>query len=78
VQALAATPGLQGRVSVQFVVDTDGWVRRSRVWQSDLGDSKVAECIARELVGLQFPQPDGKVTVIYPFTLSPEIADAGS
>ena len=78
VQALAATPGLQGRVSIQFVIDTDGWVRRSRVWQSDLGQSKVAECIARELVGLQFPPPDGKVTVVFPFALSPDMADAGS
>jgi len=77
VQALAATPTLHGRVAVKFVIDTDGWVRRSHVLESDLGNSRVAECIARELVGLRFPPPDGKVTVVYPFVLSPEGADAG-
>lgn len=78
-RALAAKPTLQGRVSLRLVIDEDGWLRRTSVWKSDLGDSAVPECLARELVGLQFPQPEGgKVTVIYPLELSPEWVDAGA
>ena len=56
------------RVSVRFVVDVDGYVRRSRVQEVDGLDASVGECVARQVVGLQFPRPvSGPVTVIYPF-----------
>ena len=78
-RALAAKPNLQGRVAIRLVIDEDGWLRRTSVWQNELGDSEVATCLAQELVGLQFPQPEGgKVTVIYPLELTPEWVDAGS
>ena len=77
-RALTAKPNLQGRVALRLVIDEDGWLRRASVWQNDAGDSELAECLAHELVGLQFPQPEGgKVTVIYPLVLAPEWVDAG-
>jgi outer membrane biosynthesis protein TonB len=70
--ALARNPAIAGRVSVRFVVAEDGWVRRARVERDETGDSAFAECVARQLVGLAYPAPDGgPVTVIYPFTFSP-------
>jgi hypothetical protein len=72
-QGLASDPNLQGRVEIRFVIDEDGWVRRATVYKSDLGDPRVAECIARELVGLKFPDLEGgKITIVYPFTLGPD------
>jgi len=76
-RALASKPALRGRVALRMVIDEDGWVRRTSVWKDDLGDADVASCLSQELVGLQYPAPDTKITVIYPLVLEPERADAG-
>lgn len=70
---LARDPSLRGRVNVKLVVDADGWVRVVRVASSELADPSVAACVANELVGLQYPAPEGgaRITVIYPFDLVP-------
>jgi hypothetical protein len=72
--ALARRPALAGRVAVQFVVDTDGWVRVARVNADDTGDAPFAACVARQLIGLRFPEPGGgaRVTVVYPIVFTPE------
>lgn len=58
----------RGRVSVRFVVDGDGYVRKSTVRDVDGLDESVGECVAKQLLGMEFPAPvDGPVTVIYPF-----------
>lgn len=67
----AFAPGRSGKVAVQFVVDADGYVRKSKVHDLDGLDARVGECVAEQLVGMEFPRPDGgPVTVIYPFRFS--------
>jgi hypothetical protein len=72
--ALAHHPALAGRVAVQFVVDTDGWVRIARVNADETGDAAFAACVARQLLGLRLPEPGGpaRVTVVYPIVFTPE------
>jgi hypothetical protein len=72
VDALARNAALAGRVQVRFVVDTDGWVRTARVERDETGDATFASCIAKQFVGLEYPEPDGgRITVIYPVVFSP-------
>lgn len=65
---LGREPKDEGRVVLQFVVDVDGFVRRSKVRESELQDHAVAQCAARQIVGLQFPAPGAApITIVYPF-----------
>jgi hypothetical protein len=71
-QALIGKPDLQGRVVVQFVISPQGTVMTAIVRDSDLGDFKVASCVADVVKRAVFPQPEGGglVQVSYPFVLS--------
>lgn len=69
---LKANPNLQGRVSVRFVIGSDGSVGSTSNGGSDLPDSGVVSCVVRAFGGLSFPQPDnGIVTVTYPIMFTP-------
>ncbi len=69
---LRANPGLQGRVSTQFVIGRDGAVSAANDAGSDLPDQKVVQCIVSSFTNLSFPQPEGGIaTVVYPLVLSP-------
>jgi hypothetical protein len=68
---LARDPTLHGRVLIKFIVDSDGWVRTASAMPSDLPDAQVRECLAREFVGLRYPEPEGgPVLVVYPLAFS--------
>ena len=73
---LAEDPNLSGRVSIQFVIISDGTVGSTTIKESDLPEASagVAECIASVAKNWHFPRPrgDGNVIVVYPFNLSPE------
>ena len=69
---LQSNPNLQGRVSVRFVIGTDGAVGSAANGGSDLPDSAVVSCIVHAFYGVSFPQPeDGIVTVTYPIMFTP-------
>jgi hypothetical protein len=66
-RGLAADPNLHGRVTVKFVIDTDGAVAMVGDAGSDLPDPKVVSCVTKGFGALRFPPPDGgMVTVVYP------------
>ena len=68
---LRRDPGLEGRVSVKFVIDRQGSVATAADAGSDLGDESVVSCIVRGFQALSFPEPAGGiVTVVYPLMLS--------
>ncbi|MBN2340603.1 MAG: AgmX/PglI C-terminal domain-containing protein [Deltaproteobacteria bacterium] len=68
---LQSNPGLEGRVSVMFMISTTGAVRTSSVAQSTIGNTNVESCIANVVKHITFPVPPdgGNVIVTYPFTL---------
>lgn len=68
---LARNAKLAGRVAVRFVIDTDGWVRRTRIDRDELGDAEVADCIRRAFVGLRYAEPGDQITVVYPVVFAP-------
>lgn len=70
---LARDPKLAGRIATRFVIDLDGWVRKVRIVEDELGDADVADCVRRAFVGLQYAAPEGgSVTVVYPLVFQPE------
>ncbi len=72
-QGLSTSPGLQGRVSVRFVIGSGGNVLASNVDSSTLGVPSVSQCIANAVGRWSFPVPpdSGAISVVYPFSLVP-------
>jgi outer membrane biosynthesis protein TonB len=65
---LQRDPGLEGRVSVKFVIDREGAVTMAMPWaDTTLPDQAVARCVAKAYEAMEFPKPTGGiVTVVYP------------
>jgi hypothetical protein len=69
---LRASPSLQGRVTVKFVIDLGGRVTTSADEKSDLPDAAIVQCVVEGFRKLQFPKPEGGiVTVVYPIIFNP-------
>lgn len=66
-------PDLAGKISIKFVIASDGTVSRSAVNKSTMGDAGVEACIAERFLTMKFPEPKGGgiVTVNYPFLFAP-------
>jgi TonB family protein len=64
-------PGLNGKVTVKFVIGPAGQVQKSGVDTSSLGNPAVENCIVARVYQWQFPKPKGGgiVQVSYPFLL---------
>jgi outer membrane biosynthesis protein TonB len=71
-KGLVRNPNLQGRVSVRFVIGSDGSVRSAKDAGSDLPDREVVACVVRAFHSLHFAVLDAQVIdVVYPIVLSP-------
>jgi hypothetical protein len=69
---LARDPYLTGQVSVRFVIERDGTVKKAIINFNTLPDCRVAACIRDAYPKLKFPAPEGGiVTVVYPIMLEP-------
>lgn len=65
---LLKTPGLSGKVQVEWNIGTSGSVRGVRQTFSNLNNNDVVNCIMSNIKSWQFPQPKGgEVVVNYPF-----------
>jgi hypothetical protein len=70
-QGLQGSPGLAGRVSVDFTINGSGAVSFAKVQNTTLNASVVEDCILMRLKTWKFPLPQGgqEVKVSYPFVL---------
>jgi hypothetical protein len=68
---LVRTPGLFGKIQVEWVIAPDGSVRDATVKESTLQNVEVERCIAARIRTWIFPKPRGGGVVIvrYPFVL---------
>lgn len=72
-QALAAQPGLVGKVETQWTVAPNGRVKGARITHSSLGNAEAETCITRKVGRWSFPAPSGgEVVVNYPFSFEPK------
>jgi hypothetical protein len=70
-RGLRNNPSLEGKVTSNFVIGSDGSVKTSRLAASSLGSGEVEDCIKDRVASWRFPQPrgGGQVQVNYPFLL---------
>jgi outer membrane biosynthesis protein TonB len=70
-RGLQKSPGLSGRVGVDFTINGGGRVARAAVGSSSLRSAAVEGCIVNRLKSWPFPKPVGgvNVKVSYPFVL---------
>ena len=70
---LTKNPNLAGKVTVKFVIASDGSVSKASIKSSSLGDKAVESCITSRFMRFSFPEPKGGgiVMVSYPFIFSP-------
>jgi hypothetical protein len=72
-QGLRGNPGLNGRVTVKFMIDRTGAVAFAADGGSDIADQTVVQCVVRSFQNLSFPEPQGgTVTVVYPIVFNPQ------
>jgi TonB family protein len=71
-QELVRQPGLEGRVSVQFVIAPLGQVVSSIMQSSTMGNARVEKCVVDAVKRWEFPKPmgGGNVIVSYPFNFT--------
>jgi TonB family protein len=68
---LARDPELQGKVTVNWRIGTDGKVMKVIVENSTLGNKDVEACMMRNIERWQFPKPEGGMCQIrYPFVFN--------
>lgn len=68
---LRTTPGLSGRVVLEWTVNPQGRVTVVKVAQSSLASSEATNCMTGKLKGWKFPQPrGGAVTIVFPFVFN--------
>jgi TonB family protein len=70
---LMASPGIAGKLLVEFVIGADGHVVSARPSEDGVGDAEVGRCIVSRVRGWTFPPPKGGgvVVVTYPFLFKP-------
>lgn len=69
---LRRNSSLAGRVSTNFIIDTDGTTLDARADESTLPDPVAVECIVRTFDLIRFPPPQGGyVIVVYPLIFAP-------
>lgn len=67
---LQNSPNLQGRVTVEFAIETDGEVSVA-MGEGDLPDRAVIDCVAARFETLRFPKTTQRIVVTYPVVFSP-------
>ncbi len=70
--ALKSNSKLQGKLVVEFTINTSGRVSDTRVIKDGLGSPAVARCVQSTLKRLRFPRPkDGEVSITNAFVFTP-------
>jgi len=70
---LQVSPGLNGKVRIEWVITAQGRVRSTKVMESTMGNVQVERCMMRKIRTWLFPKPKGGgiVIVTYPWVLKP-------
>ena len=69
---LLSKPDLQGKVTVQWTIDTEGQVKGEKVVSKTLNNDAVTDCVMRTIRRIRFKKPDAGICVIqWPFVFAP-------
>lgn len=67
----------RGRVVVAWTITTEGLTAEVRVKKTDIRDELVTDCIVEAIRYWEFPKPERRQPVEFPFDLQPAAAPAG-
>lgn len=71
-QRLQVKNNLQGKVVIQWTINTEGGVQGVSSTSDTLGDNDAKQCIIRTIQRMRFEKPEGGICVIsWPFVFSP-------
>lgn len=69
---LMSKPNLQGKVTAQWTIDTEGNVKNPKIVSDSMNNSSVTDCVLRTLGRVRFKKPEAGICVIqWPFVFSP-------
>ncbi len=69
---LMSKPSLQGKITAQWTIDTEGAVKNPKIVSDSMANSAVADCVTRTIGRVRFKKPDAGICVIqWPFVFSP-------
>jgi len=66
-QQLLSRPDLEGRVTVQFIIQQSGAVQSTGILSSSTGSAALEQCVAQAVRRWAFPQSPAITSVSYPF-----------
>lgn len=67
---LVKNQALQGRITVGFLIASDGTVSSASVDESTLNSPAVEDCVVGRFLRMKFPAQEGSTVVSYPFVFS--------
>lgn len=69
---LMSKPSLQGKITAQWTIDTEGAVKNPKIVSDTMGSDAVSDCVVRTIGRIRFKKPDAGICVIqWPFVFSP-------
>jgi TonB family protein len=69
---LQKNPNMQGRLTVEFIISSEGQVLKCRILSSSLSDPLFENEVVREILKWKFPSVEkGTTTVLYPLSFFP-------
>lgn len=72
-RVLKASPGLEGKVTLEVKIQSDGTVGSARARGVSLNNAAINDCMERQAKTMKFPQPKGgSVRVANPYTFRPD------
>ncbi len=72
-RVLKASPGLEGKVTLEVKIQSDGTVGSAKARGVSLDNAAINDCMERQAKSMKFPQPKGgSVRVANPYTFRPD------
>jgi hypothetical protein len=69
---LMSKPNLQGKVTAQWTIDTEGSVKNPKIVGDTMSNSSVTDCVLRTIGHIRFKKPEAGICVIqWPFVFAP-------
>jgi hypothetical protein len=68
---LKAQPGERGKLSIRFIVSSEGKVTKTEEVSSTFRDANLSACVQKVIAALPWPPPGGTATVVLPLVFRP-------
>ena len=69
---LMSKPTLQGKITAQWTIDTEGAVKNPKIVSDTMSNAAVSDCVTRTIGRIRFKKPEAGICVIqWPFVFAP-------